>query len=191
MNRPADGADAVGSVGEVGSCDRRTISMHVCSNRKGVVVLHDRDVGVRLGRRMDDLVESSDNRVVRGHRRLGSDRVVKPDVQRRRDVGGRDQLVECNLEPFFDEHAGKHAMCQAAQAAQRLTYSMFRTQQRRCGWRIGTGEGDLQVEGDADQALSRAVVQVAFDAPSFLVGCGDHTALGGSDVRKPRVGHRG
>ena len=62
---------------------------------------------------------------------------------------------------------------------------------RLSGRRIGAGEGDSQVERDADQALLGAVVQVAFDAPAFGVRGRDDPPLGGLDLAQPGAGDGG
>jgi hypothetical protein len=94
-------------------------------------------------------------------------------------------------EPFAGEHAGEDAVGEPAQAGERVAHPRLRAGQSHAGRWIGPGEGDAQVEGDADQALLGAVVQVAFDAPAFGVRGGDHPLLGGSDLGQPGAGDGG
>ena len=82
-------------------------------------------------------------------------------------------------------------MGEPAQASERVPNLRLRASQPLRGRRIGSGEGDPQMERDADQPLLGAVVQVALDAPAFGIRGRDHPPLGGSDLGQPGAGDGG
>ena len=86
---------------------------------------------------------------------------------------------------LFGEHVGEDAMREPAQVGEGVPNPILRRRKLRGGRGIDAGEGDLQMERDADQPLLRAVVQVAFDAPPLSVGGGNHASLGCLNVREP------
>ena len=171
----AERADAVCDVDERGVAGRAVV---VGSDDEAAVV-HD---GADVDRRgpphrgvADRFVDGDVGACLDGRGEALVGDVVQADHERR-DVGERR---ERRLQACLGQHRGVDAVCELAQLGERAVDLVSDVAQTLGELALCAGARQAQVEYDGEQALLRAVVQVALQAPSRLVR--------GRDDARPRA----